>query len=42
VKHLGLKNATEVMELVTGYYSPARIPVKTQYLVEGLFAEGKI
>ena len=42
VRHLKLKSATEVMELVSGYYSAARIPVKTQYLVEGLFAEGKI
>ena len=42
VKHLRLKSAAEVMELVAGYYSAARIPVKTQYLVEGLFAEGKI
>jgi len=42
VKHLGLKSAVEVMELVAGYYSPTRIPIKSQYLVEGLFAEGKI
>lgn len=42
IRHLGLKNAANVMELVAAYYPPDRIPVKSQYLVEGLFAEGKI
>jgi hypothetical protein len=42
IRHLKLKNAAEVMELVAGYYPTTRIPVKSQYLVEGLFAEGKI
>jgi hypothetical protein len=42
IRHLGLKSAAEVMELVSAYYSTARIPLKAQYLVEGLFAEGKI
>ena len=41
IRHLKLKNAAEVMELASFYY-PGRIPVKAQYLVEGLFAEGKI
>ena len=41
IKHLKLKNAADVMELASSYY-PDRIPVKAQYLVEGLFAEGKI
>jgi hypothetical protein len=41
IRHLKLKNAAEVMELAASYY-PGRIPVKAQYLVEGLFAEGKI
>jgi hypothetical protein len=42
VRHLQLKNADEVMELVSAYYPPSRVPIKSQYLVEGLFAEGKI
>ncbi|HTR43010.1 MAG TPA: DUF6036 family nucleotidyltransferase [Pseudomonadales bacterium] len=42
IRHLHLKNVNEVMELVAAYYPPNRIPIKSQYLVEGLFAEGKI
>lgn len=42
VRHLGLKSAQEVLSLVAQYYPANRIPVKTQYLVEGLFDEGKI
>jgi hypothetical protein len=42
IRHLQLKNANEVMELVAAYYPPDRVPIKSQYLVEGLFAEGKI
>jgi hypothetical protein len=42
IKHLKLKNAAEVMDLTTFYYPTGRIPLKAQYLVEGLFAEGKI
>jgi hypothetical protein len=42
IRHLGLKSAREVLELVGQYYPANRIPVKTQYLVEGLFEEGKI
>lgn len=42
IRHLHLKNADDVMELVAAYYPPNRIPIKSQYLVEGLFAEGKI
>lgn len=42
IKHLKLKSAAEVMDLVAAYYPAGRIPVKSQYLVEGLFAEGKI
>ena len=41
IRHLKLRNAAEVLELAASYY-PDRIPVKAQYLVEGLFAEGKI
>lgn len=42
IRHLRVKSADEVMELVAAYYPADRIPVKSQYLVEGLFAEGKI
>ena len=30
------------LDLVGLYYPANRIPVKTQYLVEGLFEEGKV
>jgi len=42
IRHLKLKAAKDVLELVAQYYPANRIPVKTQYLVEGLFDEGKI
>lgn len=42
IRHLGLKSPEEVLELVGRYYSTERVPVKTQYLVESLFEEGKI
>ena len=42
IRRLGLANAHQVMELVAMYYPPGRIPIKSQYLVEGLFAEGKV
>jgi hypothetical protein len=42
VRHLKLESAKEVLDLVGQYYPANRIPVKTQYLVEGLFEEGKI
>ena len=42
VRHLKLKSAKEVLDLVGQYYPANRIPVKTQYLVEGLFEEGEI
>lgn len=42
IRHLKLKSAREVLDLVGQYYPTNHIPVKTQYLVEGLFEEGKI
>jgi hypothetical protein len=42
VRHLQFNSAKEVLDLVGQYYPANRIPVKTQYLVEGLFAEGKV
>jgi hypothetical protein len=41
-RHLRLKSAAAVLDLVAQYYPANRIQVKTQYLVEGLFEEGKI
>jgi hypothetical protein len=42
IRHLKLKSPKEVLDLVGQYYPANRVPVKTQYLVEGLFDEGKI
>jgi hypothetical protein len=42
VRHLHLASAQAVLDLVGQYYPANRIPVKTQYLVEGLFEEGRI
>jgi hypothetical protein len=42
IRHLRLDSARAVLDLVGRYYPANRIPVKTQYLVEGLFEEGKI
>ena len=42
IHHLKLKAAKEVLDQVGLYYPASRISVKTQYLVEGLFDEGKI
>ncbi|PYK72520.1 MAG: hypothetical protein DME32_02910 [Verrucomicrobia bacterium] len=42
IRHLKLDSAKEVLDLVAQYYPANRIPVKTQYLVEGLFDERKI
>jgi hypothetical protein len=41
-RHLQLKSAAEVLDLVALYYPADRIPIKTRYLVEGLFDEGRI
>ena len=42
IRHLKLNSAKDVLDLVGQYYPANRIPVKTQYLVEGLFEEGKV
>jgi hypothetical protein len=42
IRRLQLKSAQAVLEIVGQYYPANRIPVKTQYLVEGLFEEGRI
>jgi hypothetical protein len=41
IKHLGLKAPQDVLDLVAKYYPENRIPVRTQYVIEGLFEEGK-
>ena len=42
IRHLELRSAQAVLNLVGQYYPVNRIPVRTQYLVEGLFEEGKV
>jgi hypothetical protein len=42
IRRLELKSPREVLDLVGHYYPANRISVKTQYLVEGLFEEGKV
>ncbi len=42
IRHLQLQAAAAVLEIVAQYYPANRIPVKTQYLVEGLFEEGRV
>ncbi len=42
IRHLKLNSAKEALDLVGQYYPTNRIPVKTQYLVEGLFEEGNV
>ncbi len=42
IRHLRLRSAAAVLEIVGQYYPASRIPVKTQYLIEGLFEEGEV
>ena len=42
IRHLKLTSAKEVLDLVARYYPPGRIPIKTQYLIQGLSEEAKI
>jgi hypothetical protein len=42
IKHLGLQSPNAVLDLVRKYYPAERIPVRTQYVVLGLFEEGKL
>lgn len=39
IRHLKLKTAKAVLDIVGLYYPANRIPVKTQYLIEGIFEE---
>ena len=40
IERLGLLSAQQALDVVALYYGKSGIPVKTQYLVEGLFEEG--
>jgi hypothetical protein len=42
IRHLQLPSAQAVMDLVTAYYPPERVPVKAKFLVETLFEEGRV
>ena len=42
IQYLQLQSAKEVMDIVTAYYPKDKVPVRAQYLVEGLFAEGQV
>ena len=42
IRQLQLSSAKDVLDIVAQYYPPNRINVKTEYLVEGLFEEGRI
>lgn len=42
IRHLRLESPRDVLDLVAQYYPAGLIPVKTQYLIEGLFEEGRL
>jgi len=42
IRHLKLATAKDVLDIVAQYYPSNQIPAKTQYLIEGLFDEGRI
>ncbi|MBM4033798.1 MAG: hypothetical protein FJ291_18725 [Planctomycetes bacterium] len=42
IRHLGLSSPRQVLDIVAEYYPANHIPVKTQYLIEGLFEEGQL
>ncbi len=41
IRHLELRSAPDVLEIVGRYYPASRVPV-TQYLIEGLYEEGRV
>ena len=41
IGHLNLKTPEDALRIVAAYYPPNQIPVKTQFLIESLFQEGK-
>lgn len=42
VKHLDLRDAQGVFDIIKDYYSKAQIPAKTQFFIEELFLEGEL
>jgi Cft2 family RNA processing exonuclease len=42
IRHLGLTSPQQVLDLVAEYYPANHIPVRTQYLIHGLFEEGQL
>jgi len=42
MKHLNLKSADAGLRIVAEYYPANQIPVKTQFLIESLFQEGRL
>lgn len=42
IRHLDLKTVDEVLGIVAEYYPANQIAVKTQFLIESLFQEGKL
>lgn len=42
IRHLGLKSSESVLAIVGEYYPAAQVPVKTRFLVESLFEEGRV
>ncbi|MFI5401373.1 MAG: hypothetical protein ACHQ1G_00330, partial [Planctomycetota bacterium] len=40
IRHLGLKTAKDVLEIVSRYYPQERVPVKTRFLVEEIVQQG--
>lgn len=42
IRHLRLMSAKAVLDIVADYYPVNQIPVKTQFLIESLFDEGKV
>jgi hypothetical protein len=42
IGRLGLKSADQVLDIVEKYYGKSGIPIRTKYLVEGLFEEGRV
>lgn len=42
IRQLRLRSAREVLDIVSRYYPADRISVKSQYLIEGLFEEGRV
>ena len=42
IRHLKFRSAKDVLDLVGHYYPANLTTIKTRYLVEGLFDEGKV